>query len=74
MDRSDMFTKCMLSWRHLVTKITLVYDVHVLAVHVLVDNLPGLVAVTAVHTEPPLHLRVEVKQGLNLSIGSFTVF
>ena len=60
MDRSDMFTKCMLSWRRLSTKITSVDNVHVLAVHMFVDNLPSLVAVATSHTEPSLHLRVEM--------------
>lgn len=60
MDRSDMFTECMLSWRHLITKITSVDNIHVLAVHMFVDNLPSLMAVAASHAEPPLDLRVEM--------------
>jgi len=69
MNRSHMFTKCMLGRGHLVTKLTLVHYVHVLAIHMLVHHLSGLVTVAAIHAEPSLHLRVEVKQGQNLSFS-----
>ena len=64
-----MLTQCMLSWRKFVTLITLVYNVHVLAVYMLVHNLSGLMVVVTRHTEPSLHFRVELKQGLNLCIS-----